>query len=99
EGQVLHGATRLARLILPDTAYLIWVLRCERVIGDREVLPGELEDAYVERRWLRMVSNRLQLDCALTSKRVAAKRLVPPTTVCATWEGTLQEEDCLPADW
>ncbi len=98
-GEQRHGPTRLARLILTETAYLIWVLRCERVVGDREPRPERLEHEYVERRWMRMASNRLQLDRVLTSKRIAARRAVPHATVLATWEKTLHEEQDLPTDW
>ncbi|OJT08743.1 Ribonuclease H1 [Trametes pubescens] len=99
KGEILHGATRLARLILSETAYLIWVLRCERVVGDRVPLTDRLEHEYVEKRWMRMIANRFQLDRILTSKRVAARGAVPPTAVVATWERTLQNEPYLPPDW
>ncbi|EIW60549.1 uncharacterized protein TRAVEDRAFT_86439, partial [Trametes versicolor FP-101664 SS1] len=99
DGELLHGATRLARLVLPDTAYLIWVLRCERVIGEREPLPGNLEHTYVENRWMKMISHRLHLDRSLASKRTAGNRAIPATAVCATWEKTLRDEHRLPADW
>ncbi|KAL1941465.1 hypothetical protein VTO73DRAFT_7282 [Trametes versicolor] len=99
EDKVLHGTTRLARLVLPETAYLIWVLRCERVIGEREPLPGGLEDDYVERRWLSAMSKRLLTDCALTAVRIAGKPVLQPHAVEATWTGTLQDESSLPQDW
>lgn len=99
DGEHKHGPTRLARLVLSETAYLIWVLRCERVVGNRAPLAGRLEHDFVERRWMRMVSNRFQLDRTLTNKRVAAQRAVPHTAVLATWEKTLHEEHDLPTDW
>ncbi|EIW61243.1 RnaseH-domain-containing protein, partial [Trametes versicolor FP-101664 SS1] len=95
----LHGPTRLARLILTETAYLIWVLRCERVVGDRAPLQDRLERRYVEQRWMQVVAKRFSLDRALTSKRTAGKQAIPAPTVIATWSGTLQDEQALPNDW
>ncbi|EIW64978.1 uncharacterized protein TRAVEDRAFT_99153, partial [Trametes versicolor FP-101664 SS1] len=99
KGEVLHGATRLARMVLTETAYLVWVLRCERVIGERELLPGDLEADYVERRWRQALARRLANDCALTRLRVGAKPALQPSSVEATWAGTLQDEQHLPPDW
>lgn len=97
--ELLHGATRLARIILTETAYLVWVLRCDRVVGDRVPLPRALEEEYVERRWLRALNKHLQTECTLVSKRVAGRWAIPPSTVLATWEKTLQDEHRLPLDW
>ncbi|EIW57572.1 uncharacterized protein TRAVEDRAFT_125335 [Trametes versicolor FP-101664 SS1] len=33
KGNLDSGATRLAKIVVSETAYLIWTLRCERVIG------------------------------------------------------------------
>lgn len=99
KGDPLHGATRLARIVLTETAYLIWVLRCDRVVGGRESLPGALEEAFVEHRWMMALNKRLSNECVLVSKRVAGKWAVPAPTVLATWEKTLQDERNLPPDW
>lgn len=99
DGEVLHGATRLARVVLTETAYLIWVLRCDRVVGDRKPLAGEAEETYVENRWVQALSKWLRSECVLTNKRVAGKRAIPSSVVVATWEKTLQDEERLPADW
>ncbi|EIW54950.1 RnaseH-domain-containing protein [Trametes versicolor FP-101664 SS1] len=99
EGAARPGATRLARIILTETAYLIWVLRCDRVVGGRVPLPLREEEGYVENRWMRVITGRLNTDCTLASKRVAGKWAVPPSTVLKTWEKTLHEEDRLPSDW
>ncbi|EIW54203.1 uncharacterized protein TRAVEDRAFT_132658 [Trametes versicolor FP-101664 SS1] len=94
-----HGPTRLARLVLSETAYLIWVIRCERVVGDRVPLPDDLERRYVERRWMQMIAKRFALDRALTNKRAVGKQAIPAPTVIATWTGTLQDEQDIPNDW
>ncbi|KAF8836785.1 hypothetical protein BDN67DRAFT_910461, partial [Paxillus ammoniavirescens] len=52
-----QGASRLLRILISEAAHLIWVLRCERVIGDR-VHTRET----TERRWMNKLSHRSQLD-------------------------------------
>ncbi|KAG1839037.1 hypothetical protein DFJ58DRAFT_644578, partial [Suillus subalutaceus] len=57
------GASRLLRIIISESAYLIWVLRCERVIQ------GILQDEEkTKRRWMNAIDKRLQLDRVIASK-------------------------------
>ncbi|KAL1938552.1 hypothetical protein VTO73DRAFT_11575 [Trametes versicolor] len=95
----LQSETRLSRIVLTETAYLIWVLRCDRVVGNRTQLPQDAEESYIERRWLQALNKRLNGDCVLTNKGVAGRWAIPPATVLATWEKALMDEDQLPADW
>ncbi|OJT01591.1 Transposon TX1 uncharacterized 149 kDa protein [Trametes pubescens] len=99
DGTPRHGATRLARIVLTETAYLIWVLRCDRVVGERASLPGDAEVRYVENRWLQAITRRLNTDRTLTRKRTVGKWAVPPAVVLATWEKTIHKEERLPSDW
>ncbi|KAG2080978.1 hypothetical protein BD769DRAFT_1734654, partial [Suillus cothurnatus] len=57
------GASRLLRILISESAYLIWTVRCERVI--RESTHNE---DTVRRRWANVIDKRLQLDRALASK-------------------------------
>jgi len=56
--RVTHwGVSRLLQILLSESAYLIWVLRCERVIqGNRHTEDG------IKRRWLRAINERLTDD-------------------------------------
>lgn len=99
EGELRQGPTRLARIILTETAYLIWVLRCERVIGRESRQPDGVTDELVKRRWLAAVNKRLRMDCALTNKARAGRMFVAPDVVMDTWSGVLLNETGLPAAW
>jgi len=37
-----QGQTRLFQIILSESTYLIWVLRCERVIQEKQLSNGEI---------------------------------------------------------
>lgn len=93
------GLSRLTRLIVSETAYLVWKLRCERVIEGAEGHPRVHTAEEIERRWLAGVNKRLDIDCALTNKRIAGRRAIAPHVVVATWGGVLQNEEHLPSDW
>lgn len=95
QGRRLTGAERLYRITIAESAYLIWKLRCERVIGNENRPHSEDE---VTNRWAKMINDRLKLDQNMTNpaygKKALHKRLV-----IATWRGTLYREEELPYDW
>ncbi|KAI0041094.1 ribonuclease H-like protein, partial [Auriscalpium vulgare] len=86
------GHTRLLRILVSESAHLIWVLRCEATIGERTHTATE-----VSTRWRRRIQDRLTLD------RIHASRIDRrPTTssrIRSTWQGTLHDEDALPPSW
>ncbi|KAG2106486.1 RnaseH-domain-containing protein [Suillus cothurnatus] len=57
------GASCLLRILISESAYLIWTIRCERVIHEST----HNEDA-VRQRWANTIDKRLQLDRVLASK-------------------------------
>jgi hypothetical protein len=61
-GSILSGDSRLWRILLVESAYLIWILRCERIMSKDNVPFLEEE---VENRWWKM--NRVQ--CAQKGRR------------------------------
>ncbi|KAH9850520.1 hypothetical protein C2E23DRAFT_735008 [Lenzites betulinus] len=98
DGGISHSRTRLARIVLSETAHMVWKMRCERVIG----WDGEQErthpEALIRNKWYAAINERLRLDIERTKKRWK-KRRIPPTTVLETWRGTLHDEKSLPEDW
>ncbi|KAJ7170214.1 hypothetical protein C8R46DRAFT_896248, partial [Mycena filopes] len=52
----------------------------------------------VHNRWVKMMNNRLQMDCNMTNWKYEKKAL-PVKTVLKTWAGVLANEDKLPNDW
>ncbi|KAH9850898.1 hypothetical protein C2E23DRAFT_733868 [Lenzites betulinus] len=92
------GRTRLMRIILSEMAYLIWKIRCERVI-EWSGEPGRIhKGTHIQNLWYSAINERLRIDMDRTSRKWKKRRL-PPKTVLDTWRGTLQDEASLPEDW
>jgi len=60
-----HGPTQLFQILLSELAYLIWVLRCERVIQEKTIMEREISI-----RWHHMINKRLTIDEVTTTKLV-----------------------------
>ena len=62
--QTTHqGPTRLFQILLLESAYLIWVLRCERVIQEKQLTTSEIRV-----RWLCAINERLMTDKVTATK-------------------------------
>ncbi|KAI0653758.1 hypothetical protein C8Q70DRAFT_927104 [Cubamyces menziesii] len=99
DGAVKAGDTRLLRIAISETAYLIWKMRCERVIEWEDEEGREHAVQEIDGRWQAMYNARIALDQAMTSVRLAGKRAIAGTRVSATWKGILSNEQELPPDW
>ena len=87
-----QGPTRLLQIIVSESAYLIWVLRCERVIQDKALHEGE-----IRARWHRAINERLTIDKVTATK---IKRTHQFTKLIEeTWEPALRKITELPANW
>ena len=98
EGRCRDGANRLYRILVSESAYLIWKLRCTRVIelGDDETSwPSKQE---IHNRWIHGVNKRLALDQAMTNPCYGAKAL-DTLLVLHTWSGVLKNEASIPENW
>ncbi|KAG6831960.1 hypothetical protein H0H93_013624, partial [Arthromyces matolae] len=94
-GKTIKGASRLYKLLMIESAYLIWTLRCERVIQkDNE----NFTSIEVLNRWTRTINDRLSLDMGLTSPNFG-KKAMRKNKVHETWSGVLENEGNLPEDW
>jgi ribonuclease HI len=87
KGQHKLGAERLYRILMTESAHLIWRIRCEHIIerSNRE-------------QWHCIINKRLTLDQAMTNKRYETKA-ISTQTVLHTWSGTLKNELSLPDNW
>jgi hypothetical protein len=95
QGKIKPGDARLYRILMAESAYLIWKLRCERVIQNNGNFATQQE---IHDRWVKTMNARLRLDCNMTDRRYERKAL-PVKTVLRTWKGVLKDEDRLPVDW
>ncbi|KAJ7843932.1 hypothetical protein B0H13DRAFT_2239252 [Mycena leptocephala] len=88
---------RLYKILMTESAHVIWKLRCDSVIGCGGTPPSTHE---VHNRWVKIMNERLEIDINLTNKSKYGKQYaLSPTLVLDTWRGTLLDEGTLPADW
>jgi hypothetical protein len=78
---------------MAESVYLIWKLRCERVIQNNGVHATSKEI----NRWVATMNAQLKLDSKMTD-RMFEKKAIPVRKV-HTWKGILKGEDKLPDDW
>jgi len=97
-GQRRNGAERLFRIVITESAYLIWKIRCHRVIEHGDIVDQWPTKNEIVGKWLCAINRRLALDQAMTNKRYGS-RSIKKKTVLHTWSGTLQNEQSLPDDW
>ncbi|EIN07268.1 ribonuclease H-like protein [Punctularia strigosozonata HHB-11173 SS5] len=90
--QLRTNRSRLMRILISESAYLIWVLRCERTIQDRKH-SGET----IRRRWAMAIQRRLESDHAMACRTIRTESHV--RKVQGTWDGLLLNEQTLPEDW
>ncbi|KAJ7662713.1 hypothetical protein DFH06DRAFT_1268724 [Mycena polygramma] len=95
KGSVDSGAARLFRIIVSESAYLIWKLRNERVIQKQNepITPTEIHN-----RWVQCINDRLEQDCRMTNPKYKKKAILY-SKVIRTWTGTLKDESYLQPDW
>ncbi|KAH9857508.1 RnaseH-domain-containing protein [Lenzites betulinus] len=93
-----RGRKRLTRIVLSETAHLIWKARCERVIEGGNNASRRPPAEALQARWLKTMNERLNLDICCSSKKWKDKR-ISKEVVLNTWRGTLLDEGSLPDDW
>ncbi|KAJ6480546.1 hypothetical protein C8R47DRAFT_1050204 [Mycena vitilis] len=96
-GKVKRGTQRLYRILMSESAYLIWKLRNDRVIS-RDGVPASEEE--ITNKWRFAINQRLQMDKLMANRPLRGKRpALAPHLVLETWSKTLDNERSLPANW
>ncbi|KAF6743471.1 hypothetical protein DFP72DRAFT_796246, partial [Ephemerocybe angulata] len=86
DGKVNHALTRLFQILVSESCYLIWCLRCEWRIG-REANPMRRHTvSEVTARWQSAINKRLRMDWKLTSRAIYKKKALPQRLVARTWQ-------------
>ena len=87
------GATRLLKILISESAYLIWTLLCERTI--REQVHTDRE---VNARWRQAINKRLTEDKITATTVLKNERYI--TIATSTWDRALHKRHRdLPEDW
>ena len=98
-GRPDQGKNRLYRIIVSETAYLIWKMRNERRIRGGDPAVCSTTEAVIFNRWTHAVNKRLTTDRALTDGKRFGKKALNEKLVKNTWKGCLKNEEDLPSDW
>jgi hypothetical protein len=89
-----HRATcRLLQILLSESAHLIWVLRCERVIYEK----SPHQQKKYEDRWYHAINDRLTID-KFTATMIKQNKTYTKL-IKDTWEPLLYKENDLPTNW
>ncbi|KAF7419654.1 hypothetical protein PC9H_002246 [Pleurotus ostreatus] len=95
KGERDPGGDRLWRILISESAYLIWKLRCERVIQNEN---ASFTTQEVTNRWIATMNARLDLDREMTNECLG-KHKIRTKVVLQTWKGALDGEENLPRNW
>lgn len=89
---IWKGMTRLLQILISESAHLIWVLRCERIIHDDNHTDNEIKV-----RWLRKINEQLTCD-RITATKIEWNK-THTNLIKNTWKKILQKYHDLPVNW
>ena len=90
----IRGRTRLLRILISEASHLIWVLRCDRVIHRNN---RQHTDQEVNKRWLKIINNRLTTDRITATKIKRDKNFTK--LINATWKKALASREIPQHNW
>jgi hypothetical protein len=93
EGTYDPGSMRLYRILISESAFLIWKTRNQVIINET---PQPIQ--AVQNKWWYTIDARLKLDCVITRNRFG-KKAIQPNLVKGTWENVIENERNLPKNW
>ncbi|KIY46005.1 hypothetical protein FISHEDRAFT_14229, partial [Fistulina hepatica ATCC 64428] len=99
KGDLCKGMARLYKILITESAFLIWKLRCERRIAGEDQEEKWQTAEEIRSRWIAAINSRLAIDRLMTNRRKYGRCAIPKSIVLRTWNGTLLSENQLPADW
>ena len=85
-------------ILMSETVYFIWKLRCERVIEHQNDPARYASQKEIRNRWLTAINNRLRIDIQMTRISLS-KRAIKSKTLKSTWTKIVADEDSLPKNW
>ncbi|KZW00955.1 hypothetical protein EXIGLDRAFT_603493, partial [Exidia glandulosa HHB12029] len=99
EKEAAAGKARAFRIIVSESAFLIWKIRCERRIQHEDDVNWTLSHEETTNRWRAVINMRISTDRLLTNKLRHKRGALGTHTVLHTWRGLLENEESLPQDW
>ena len=99
KGKPDAGKNRLYRILMTESMHLIWVLRCERRIANRDDPQNHHTEETVRERWYRQINGRMQIDCLLTNSFLYERKALKTKKVHATWAKCSTDRTSLHSEW
>jgi hypothetical protein len=83
KGKPKTGKNRLYTIIISESAFLIWKLRCQKVIefGNGK----DHSEIEIHNKWVNIINTRLKLDKILTNSHRYGSKAIPKDKVLKTW--------------
>ena len=97
-GKPDRGKNRLYRILMSETAYLIWRMRNERRIRDKNN-PTVSTINELTNRGTHAINKRLTVNRALTDITRFGRKAISSQLVKATWSGCPKNKEDLPDNW
>ena len=91
EGKPDAAKNRPFRILMTESAHLIWVLRCERRITNEDDPRNSHTEEIVKKRWHKKINERMQIDC-YENKALKTKNVYDTWAKCSTSENTFHRE-------
>ncbi|KAJ7860650.1 hypothetical protein B0H13DRAFT_2237362 [Mycena leptocephala] len=95
KGKKMAQANRFFKIIVSESAFLRWKIRCERVISGE----SPHSESEIHNRWVACINKRLKIDRLLTDRSRYGSRAMDTKTVLKTWDGVLMDNQNLPDNW
>ncbi|KAH9848056.1 hypothetical protein C2E23DRAFT_732043 [Lenzites betulinus] len=99
DGTLDSTRTRAARIVMSESAYLIWTLRCERVISWADEPGREHSVSEIRNKWQGALTRRLRMDQANARRAGPRKKKQKVASIERTWGGMIRNVADLPPDW
>ncbi|KAJ7061948.1 hypothetical protein C8F01DRAFT_986848 [Mycena amicta] len=97
KGKPAHGNSRLFRILVSESAYLVWKLRNERRMDPN--VDTHAKQAILN-RWYAAINSRLEIDQVLANRPSRGTLTsLDPTLVLDTWSPIISGTDILPENW
>jgi len=94
------GSLRRRRILSSEAAFLIWRIRCERVIQNENDPTKSAQAPEIKNRWKAAIERRIRLDIQFTNRRRFGSRALKLEDLRNTWEPILLPgSDPPPENW
>ena len=97
DGKPDSAKNRLYRILISESAHLIWVLRCERRIRNEDT--ENHSERAIYNKWHNKINSRMQVDCLLTNVFLFEKKALKTKLVHDTWAGCSTNKESVHRDW